>query len=375
MGLGRGGVLTAHERRIVGRDGLGGDEGRDRGRGQERGRDGMKTGTGTGGSARFESRARLGRPSTAPVRGGGQRATSRGVIGVETASARIRSVGGEGSRETSGGSDGRGASRPGRGDTRAPVTTAIARRSDARRRDIRRRDTYGDVTPSASDSKSNRAERPARTLRDDDPFASTGPIEAPFEEEEEGEDPWDVRARIARRRTPPTTPRMRRRTAAGTQSPPGSGERAARLRCARLLARREREAFARGETSPSFLSSPRAVAAGRAAATTAEEEREKAANARRRERVMESTRRELRAHRGGGSSAREGGAAKARTTRNAVRRGGRGHSGRIHRGVGSGRTAPAVAFSASAFSASGTPARRDRSEPTWNLWWNISSGS
>ena len=216
--------------------------------------------------------------------------------------------------------------------------------------------TPGDATSSARIRNLNRAERPARTLRDDEPLASTGPIEAPFEEEEEGEDPWDVRA-FDRASTDAADDAADEEADAWTQSPPGSAERASRLRRARLLARREREAFARGETSPSFLSSPRAVAAGRAAATTAEEEREKAANARRRERVMESTRRELRE-----IKAREAARRREKEERQRRERRGKpcGAAGEVTRDVsiagwGADESAPAAAFSASAFSASGTP--------------------
>ena len=99
--------------------------------------------------------------------------------------------------------------------------------------------------------------------------------------------------------------------------------------------------------------------------------------ARRRERVMESTRRELRE-----IKARE--AARRREKEERQRRERRGTpcgaAGEVTRDVsiagwGADESAPAVAFSASAFSASGTPRATDRSEPTWNLWWNISSGS
>ena len=317
--------------------------------------DGDENGDGDGGSARFESRARLDRPSTAPVRGGG---SARDVASSSAWRPRQRGLDrwAEKARAKRAAAQTDAARRDRDGETRArpspPRSPGEATPGDATSGD----GTPGDVTSSARIRNLNRAERPARTLRDDDPFASTGPIEAPFEEEEEGEDPWDVRA-FDRASKDAADDAADEEADAWTQSPPGSAERASRLRRARLLARREREAFARGETSPSFLSSPRAVAAGRAAATTAEEEREKAANARRRERVMESTRRELRE-----IKARE--AARRREKEERQRRERRGTpcgaAGEVTRDVsiagwGADESAPAAAFSASAFSASGTP--------------------
>ena len=311
--------------------------------------DGDGDGDGDGEGARFGARARLDRPSTAPVRGAG---SARDVASSSAWRPRRRGLDrwAEKARAKQAAAETGAARRDRNGEARAPSSPPRSPRNATPR----------NAPPSARNRTLDRAEHAERRSADDD-FASTARLGVPLEEEEEDEDPWDVRAFDRASVDPtPADDAAEEEADAWTRSPPGSAERASRLRRARLLARREREAFARGGTNPSASPSPRAVAAGRAAAAAAaaeEEEDEKAANARRRERVMESTRRELRE-----IKAREAARRREKEERRTRERRGTplGAAGEDTRDAstaewGADESAPAAAFSAAAISAAGTP--------------------